>query len=239
MVATFAGRTTTVKAPAFTITANAQTGIVTGRITGATVITTTPDAPQSLAVYPAVGSQGNPINVQPDGNGDFSANFFGIVTLAPGSEGYVKYVDANFNTVYAKWQVPFDTPVLSLRGSGVYQSENVVYVTVPPYAPQTPCTKTIFIVVKAQDNTVRWQRTMAACTPYLSLFLEDGLGNPVNLNAGDTVQATFEGKTATAIVPSFSVVSDPKTSTVSGTTNANVIATTGLTQTLAVWPTSR
>ena len=69
---------------------------------------------------------------------------------------------------------------------------------------------------------MRWQRTMAACEPILSLHLDDGLGNPVNLNAGDTVQATFEGKTATAVVPSFSTVSDPKTSTVSGTTNATV-----------------
>lgn len=238
VVATFAGRTTTVKAPVFTITANAQTGIVTGRITGATVDTTVPDALQSLAVYPMVGSLANPLNVQPDANGDFSADFSSIVPLLPGSQGYVKYVDANHNTVYAMWQVPFEKPVLGLRGYGSYVDESYVYIDLPIYAPEYTCTKTVSVSVRAQDNTVRWQHTMSACTQDLALFLTDGLGNPVNLNPGDTVQATFEGKSAVAVVPSFSVVSDPKTSTVSGTTNATVITTSGLTQTLAVWPTS-
>ena len=71
------------------------------------------------------------------------------------------------------------------------------------------------------------------------LYLNDGLGNPLNLNPGDTVQVTFEGNTAVAVVPTFAVISDPKTSTVAGTTNAPVAAASpGLTQTLAVWPTA-
>ena len=117
--------------------------------------------------------------------------------------------------------------------------ENFVYITLPTFAPQSPCTSTIFVVVKAQDNSVRWQRTMAACAPMVVLYLNDGLGNPLNLNPGDTVQATFEGNTAVAVVPTFAVISDPKTSTVAGTTNAPVVtASPGLTQTLAVWPTA-
>lgn len=112
VVATFAGRTTIVKAPVFSSLANALTGVVTGRITGAAVTTTTLDAPQSLVVYPPAGSQANPINVQPDPNGYFSADF-GPTPFVPGTEGYVKYVDANRNTVFAKWQVPFERPILS------------------------------------------------------------------------------------------------------------------------------
>ncbi|MFN8464282.1 MAG: hypothetical protein U0X20_01965 [Caldilineaceae bacterium] len=237
VVATYAGQTMTVKAPLFTITADPETDVVVGRITGALVTTIAPGAPQSLAVFPAVGSTDNPQYVQPDANGDFRADFTGIVNLIPGGEGYVKYVDANLNTVYAKWQVPLDKPVLSLRGDYDYEDEDSVSISLPNYVPQSPCTKTIFVSVKAQDNSVRWQRTMAACEPILTLHLDDGLGNPISLNPADTVQATFEGKTATAVVPSFSVISDPKTSTVSGTTNATVTASgAGLTQTLAVWP---
>ena len=238
VVATFAGRTTTVKAPVFAFAVDPAADLVTGRITGALVTTTTADAPQSLAVYPAVGSSANPVYVQPDADGNFRADFSSIADLLPGSEGYVKYLDAKQNTVYARWQAPFDKPVLSLRGYNEYDDENFVYITLPHFVPQSPCASPIFVTVKAQDNSVRWQRTMAACEPTLSIQLTNGLGSPLDLNPGDTVQATYEGNTATAVVPFFATVSDPKTSTVSGTTNAVVAAASpGLTQTLAVWPT--
>ena len=159
VVATFAGRTTTVKAPVFTFAVDPAADLVTGRITGALVTTTTADAPQSLVVYPAVGSSANPVYVQPDAEGNFRADFSGLVDLLPGERGYVAYVDANRNTVYASWQAPFDKPVLALRGKDGYVDENFVYITLPNFTPQSPCTSTIFVVVKAQDNSVRWQRT--------------------------------------------------------------------------------
>ena len=72
-----------------------------------------------------------------------------------------------------------------------------------------------------------------------SLHLYDQYFNEVAILAGDTVQVTGGGVTLSATVPTFDVVSDPTTDTVSGTTNATVVTDTiNLTQTLAIFPNS-
>ena len=71
------------------------------------------------------------------------------------------------------------------------------------------------------------------------LHLYDQYFNRVAILAGDTVQVTGGGVTLSATVPTFDVVSDPNTDTVSGTTNATVVTDTiNLPQTLAIFPDS-
>ena len=245
VVATFNGRTTTTKAPSLSLAADAKTDIVSGQITAGLVTTTTYGAPQSLAVFADMYSYANSKMVAPDGAGNFVVDFSGTANIYPGASGLAMYVDAKGNKVYAKWDAPVDKPKLSFRGGDFYyyyygsgyQADNYVFVGLP----QSNCSLGVLdLVVKAQDGATRWQDTIyVGCSSNTALYLTDDFGNDINLDAGDVVEATFGGQTASVTVPSFEVLSDPKANTVAGVTNAAVTTTTvGLTQTLSVWPDS-
>ena len=234
VVATFDGHTTTVQVPPIALAADSATDVVGGSITPGLVVTDTFGQPQSLAVYASMST--SPWKtVLPDGAGNFSADFSATYNITPGATGFAEYVDAGSNSVYAKWQAPFDKPVLRLRGDSNYVADNYVTVNLP----QSSCSndRPLLLTVKNQAAAVRWQETLRICGYGIGQYLYDAYGNDIDLEAGDIVEATFDGQTASAQVPSFDVQSDAETDTVSGITSATVVTTgVNLTQTLVIWP---
>jgi len=243
------GVTTTAEVPTFDVVSDSVNDRVTG-VTDAEVITTTYGLTQTLAVWPtssydwdygkhvAVTTTGaftatNPFYYQANPDGGSTTLDWGA-----GQAGHLRYVDANNNRVYARFQAPQVTkPLVYVRGdwwNNGYGAENYV----SGYVPNYYCGYGAITLrdghgaLKAQNPNV-W-----ACSSF-AVYLSDIYGSPIDIQAGDTVEAAFGGTTTVVEVPSFDVVSDSVNDRVTGVTDAEVITTTyGLTQTLAVWPTS-
>ncbi len=243
------GVTTTAEVPTFDVVSDSVNDRVTG-VTDAEVITTTYGLTQTLAVWPtssydwdygkhvAVTTTGaftatNPFYYQANPDGGSTTLDWGA-----GQAGHLRYVDANNNRVYARFQAPQVTkPLVYVRGdwwNNGYGAENYV----SGYVPNSYCGYGAITLrdghgaLKAQNPNV-W-----ACSSF-AVYLSDIYGSPIDIQAGDTVEAAFGGTTTVVEVPSFDVASDPANDRVTGVTDAEVITTTyGLTQTLAVWPTS-
>ncbi len=243
------GVTTTAEVPTFDVVSDSVNDRVTG-VTDAEVITTTYGLTQTLAVWPtssydwdygkhvAVTTTGaftatNPFYYQANPDGGSTTLDWGA-----GQAGHLRYVDANNNRVYARFQAPQVTkPLVYVRGdwwNNGYGAENYV----SGYVPNYYCGYGAITLrdghgaLKAQNPNV-W-----ACSSF-AVYLSDIYGSPIDIQAGDTVEAAFGGTTTVVEVPSFDVASDPANDRVTGVTDAEVITTTyGLTQTLAVWPTS-
>ena len=236
--AIFGGQTTNVTVPSFAITSNAETDTVSG-VTNAAVTTTTFGANQSLAIYPESLSiyDSDMQNALPEAGGAFTANFAGMVDIQPGVNGQATYIDNVGNSIFTKFQAPYATPIIRLRGADGYTAENYVYLQLPysggSYYPP------LRLVVKNSTGAVRFDRTyQASGGGSWSQYLYDDFGQPVNINAGDVVEATYVGQTASMQAPGFSVASDAINDRVSGTITGAAVITTGvgMTQTLAVWP---
>jgi len=240
------GATTTVGVPEFDVTSDADKDRVTGT-TDATVVTSTYGLTQTLAVWPtsyydwdygkyvtittSVFTATNPFyyNANP-ANGDQTLNWY------PGQQGHLRYVDAGGNYVYDDFQASYEypKPIVYARGDyNRYQAENYV----SGYAPNFCGYGTV--TLKDSGGAVKSQATNVYACNNFGVYLNDIYGNPVDIEPGDTVEATFQGQTTVVEVPEFDVTSDADTDTVSGSTDATVVTSTyGLTQTLAVWPTS-
>ncbi|HFD40852.1 MAG TPA: hypothetical protein ENJ31_13500 [Anaerolineae bacterium] len=245
--ATFGDRTTVVDVPEFDVTSDADMDTVSGS-TNATVVTDTYGLTQTLAVWPTSYYDWDYGKYVTTTAGVFTATnpFYGganptnppqTVDIYPGSEGHLRYVDADGNQVYARFQAPYQyaKPVVYVRGyywNSRYYAENYVSGYVPNFCGYGSVTlKDSGGAVKAQNTSV-W-----ACNSF-GVYLDDAYGNPVNIKAGDTVEAAF-GDQTTVNVPAFDVDSDADNDRVTGVTNAAIVTDTyGLTQTLAVWPTS-
>jgi hypothetical protein len=234
---TMAGQTTNVTVVGLSADADPDTNVVSG-IGPANIITTTSGLPHTLQVrvnWPSYTT----VNVTTDNAGAFDQDFTAYGGIEPGSTGHLRYFNHDGHTIYQRFQAPNDPsaqPRVYLRGdywSSYYVAENYVSGYVSNFCGSGTVTlKDSDGVVKAQQANV-W-----ACNSF-GAYLNDVYGNAVPIMAGDTVEATFNGETTTVVVPDFDVTSDYETNTVTGSTNAVVITDTyGLTQTLAVWPTS-
>lgn len=230
--AIFGGQTTLVTVPSFAATSNADTDTVSG-VTNATVTTTTFGANQSLAIYP-VTFYGDRQNVLTESGGAFTANFVGTVDIQPGVEGHAVYIDNARNEIFSKFQAPYATPIIRLRGNNGYTAENYVSLGLPYSGSSQP----LRLVVKNSTGAVRFDRTYQQGGGSWSQYLTDDFNQPININAGDVVEATYAGQTASVQAPGFSVNSDAINDKVSGTITGATVITTGfgMTQTLAVWP---
>ncbi|HXK42401.1 MAG TPA: hypothetical protein PKV82_06210 [Anaerolineae bacterium] len=244
------GVTTTVEVPTFDVVSDYVNDRVTG-VTDAEVITTTYGLTQTLAVWPTSSydwDYGKHVAVTTTGAFTATNPFYdeanpdwGSATLDWGAEqaGHLRYVDANANRIYARFQAPpaeVEKPLVYVRGyygNNAYQAENYVSGYVPNYCGYGAITlRDGHGALKAQNTNV-W-----ACHSF-GVYLSDIYGSPIDIQAGDTVEAAFGEITTVVEVPTFDVASDYVNDRVTGVTDAEVITTTyGLTQTLAVWPTS-
>jgi hypothetical protein len=245
------GSTITVDVPDFDVVSDPDEDRVVGA-TDATVITDTYGLTQTLAVWPTSTydwDYGKYVTEEITGTlaGFFVAEnpFYdeanpdwGWTDLdwGPGQQGHLRYTDAGGNQVYddfAAEEEEFAKPVVYVRGSywnNRYYSDNYVSGNVSGCGDVS--------VVLKHGAAIKAQTTFYDCWEW-GVYLYDIYGNPVAIEAGDTVAVTFEGQTTEVDVPDFDVVSDPNEDRVVGTTDAAVVTDTyGLTQTLAVWPTS-
>jgi hypothetical protein len=239
--ATFNGRTTKVTAPKLLLAADPAADMVAGTISGADVTTTTFGAPQSLTIFAAMVSWSEERTVAPDTNGAFAASFSGDVDILPGMTGLARYMDAERNEVYSRWEAPAAKATVYLRGSSYYywgagyKAENYLAIQLPPY----PCEPfPVQMTVRGPDGSVRYADSFTGnCRQFVPMSLRDDYDNAIDLRAGDVVEVVGAGQPMSVTVPAFAVVSDPYARTVSGETSAAVVTTTfGLTQTLVVWP---
>jgi len=244
------GVTTTVEVPTFDVVSDYVNDRVTG-VTDAEVITTTYGLTQTLAVWPTSSydwDYGKHVAVTTTGAFTATNPFYdeanpdwGSATLDWGAEqaGHLRYVDANANRIYARFQAPpaeVEKPLVYVRGyygNNAYQAENYVSGYVPNYCGYGAITlRDGHGALKAQNTNV-W-----ACHSF-GVYFYNASSAPANIRPGDTVEITFGEATTVVEVPSFDVASDPVNDRVTGVTDAEVVTTTyGLTQTLAVWPTS-
>ena len=96
------------------------------------------------------------------------------------------------------------------------------------------------LVLKDSTGAIKAQASPCANNYSFYTYLNDSYSNPISFQPGDTLEAAFAGQTTLVTIPTFSVTSNPKTSTVSGSTDALVdnAATPGQAKTLTVWPNS-
>ena len=258
------GTTLTVDVPDFDVTSDAATDTVSG-VTNADVVTDTITSygmTQTLSIWPNrlddyAGDSWTPLkNALPDASGHFTATnpfyyysygMFGYEwytttkDIQPGDVGHLRYIDASGNRIYAMFvaEREIEKPVVYVRGdywNNRYHSDNYVsgYAADCSDAPVSIVIQNSAGAVKGQTTTnCDWNGRFSAST------YTDRYGNPVNIEAGDTVVVSYGGQTTEVVVPNFNFTSDPNEDIVFGLTNATIITDTyGMTQTLAVWPTS-
>ncbi len=242
---TFGGATTVVQVPAFTVTSDPVNDRLTGTtdaLVGAGTVT------QTLSLWPASfydSDEGKRVTV--DAGGAFTATnpfyryadpSYSPVTLdwTVGEGGHLRYVDAEGNRVYARFRAYPPQATLTLRGD-YWEERYVAENYLSGYFPGFCGEGTVMLRNATGALKGEWRR-VRACSEF-SLYLYGEGGAAVNLEAGDVVTATFGTSTVTVSIPTFAVETDHVRSRVTGTTNAAVTSTTpGMTQTLAIWPTS-
>ena len=168
----------------------------------------------------------------PDASGRFTATF-PAGTFNPGDQGHLRYIDADGNRVYVRFKASKET-VISVRGRAFgYVMDNLVS------GGLAGCeNERVRVVLKDRNGQTKAEKVLQ-CNSWGDIWapFEDAAGNPVAIEGGDVVEVEYGGKRTSVSVPTFTVVADPNTQTVTGTTNATVVTTTyGLTQTLTVWP---
>jgi hypothetical protein len=144
----------------------------------------------------------------------------------PGDSGTIRYHNANSNEIYRN----FGVPVIYVRGySNGYSRDN----RVSGYVAESNAPVTV--TLKRGGSSVTTDNTTSDSNGYFSVYLSQ------DIQGGDTVEVACGGTTEVVDVPNFDdLTSDPDTDTVTGNTDADVITDTyGMTQTLALWPTSR
>ncbi|HNT78434.1 MAG TPA: PKD domain-containing protein, partial [Anaerolineae bacterium] len=243
---TFGGVTTSVDVPDFAVTSDPDHDRLTGTtnaVVGAGAVT------QTLALWPTSlddYSYGKRVTVS---GGAFTAEnpyyyyadpSYSAMTLHwdMGARGHLRYTDAHSNRVYERFWAPYPQPILSLRGS-FWQQRYVADNFVSGYAPGF-CGD-IEITVRNSSGVRLQLRHLRACSDF-EVYLYGPNGAALNIQAGDTVDVVFLETSLLPIsvtAPEFNVDSDHINRTVSGSTNATVVtAMYGMSQTLAVWPTS-
>jgi hypothetical protein len=241
------GQTTTVDVPTFNVTSNPDTDTVSGNTPDATVVTDTISSygmTQTLTVWPNTleDRTWSPLkNVLPDASDDFTATnpfyqdwMMGWMTttkdIQPGDRGHLRHINADGHYVYDDFQADYLEPTLFVRGDNGYEADNRVEGEIPGYSGYGTVT------LKDSGGTVKAQETSVWANPVFTVDFEDAAGNPIDIKAGDSVEATFGEKSATVNVPDFTVTSDVDSDTVSGNTDATVVTDTyGLTRTLTIW----
>ena len=232
----------TATVPTFTADLDHINSTVTGS-TDATVVTTTPGLPETLAVWPtSLEDRYYGKYVQP-ASGVFSATnpFYQGANPARGSAtlswsataiGHLRYIDAAWNHVYTRVYRP-DIMIYArqLYTSDYYgyASEYVVSGSVPGFCGYGS------ITLKNAAGTLKAQRTnVYACSTFYGIYLHDSTGRLAYIEAGDRIEAAFGGMTKTLTVPALTARADAVRDRVTGTTNAEM--SNGAT--LTVYPTS-
>ena len=225
--ATVGSDVTSVQVPGLTAIADPLTDMVDGAAP-ADIVTTTWGLPHTLEVRVDQPSWAT-LNVTTTASGAYSADFRPYGGVEPGSTGWLRYTyDDGY--VYND----FVAPAVYVRGTnGGYQADN----RVSGYA--TAGDVLVTLNLQRGGNTVATAYDIANANGYFQANFVDLYGNAVDILSGDTVQVSSGGATTTVDVPDFDVTSDHEKDVVWGKTGATVVTDTyGLTQTLAVWPTS-
>lgn len=223
----------TLVVPAFDVTSDAANDRVTGT-TSATVVTTTPDLLQTLAVWPTYSydyNYGKYVTVTASA---FTATnpFYwyadpmnGPVTLDwyPGGQGHYRYINSAGYQVYGQFTAPYNlTPMLSLRwDQNQYNGCSECYphavrdsavsgTTREPYA-------SVSIVLKRGGTLVGWATTMSDYNGEYVVQLRDALNMPAIILDGDTVEATANGVTTSATAPAMTANANYDTGILTGT----------------------
>ncbi|RLC64959.1 MAG: hypothetical protein DRI48_07270, partial [Chloroflexi bacterium] len=165
--------------------------------------------------------------------GKYLANDVGNIN--PDTRGETRYYNTNGDQVYHR----FRAPIVYVRGAydwwqgNHYSSDSHV----SGYAAMGNTLVTLNL--KRGGSTIATAYDMADDNGYYEADFTDDYDNPVDIQGGDTVEVSAGDWSTTVDVPTFDVTSDPDEDRVVGTTDATVVTDThGLTQTLAVWPTS-
>ena len=194
--------------PTFNVTSDPVNDRVTGT-TSASVITSTVGMPRTLAVWPTSSYDWDyGKHVLPKASGAFDASnpFYDYADPAnsaetldwgPGTTGHLRYIDANANRVYARFQAadPGSKPVVYVRGRSDYYydsgyvSENYVNGYVSNF-----CGNGV-VTLKDSGGTLKAQATNVWACSSFGVSLYDASGNAAPILAGDKVEATFGGRT--------------------------------------------
>ena len=219
--ATAGGATTIITVPTVNVTSDPVNDRLTGTTSGTTVITTTYGATRTLALWPTSlydGDYGK--YVLPDASGVFTAvnPFYSSANpdggqspldWNPGTWGHYRYVDANSNYVYGRFLAPF-TPKVTVQENG-----NRVYGYVAlPGVPVTVTLKT-GTTVRAVRHTVS-----DPTSAWFDVRFYDASGNPVYIQANDTVEVSASPTIVVPVVPLSGQV-NATTNVVSGSGPAN------------------
>ena len=167
--------------------------------------------------------------------------FTSTLDINPGDVGHLRYINNEGHYVYDNFTTEADDPIIRVRGGLYYNgygTESYVEVYVPTCSLGS-------ITLKSGTDVKATIANAQACNTYIGYFVNT-YGDHIDIEAGDTVEATFNGKTSVVTVPDIEVTVDPENDIISGTATVTVIneGTAGLiynepiTNALTIWPVS-
>lgn len=228
--ASFGGSTTLINVPPLTLIPDPGADIISGQAPGG--ITYTLGMPNSL--YLELNNPYASTYVTTTLAGTYSVSF-APNDIRGGTSGFAYYLNRDFNYIYASFAVPILNEVTLIvranSASSGFSGSNWLSGSV------SDCNKLLTLRLKRAGKTLTTQAAYP-CSIF-SFMLSDANGAPLPILDGDVIEAEYGGEITTLTVPHIDITSDAKTNTLSGSIDAAVLTTTvGMTQTLAVWPTS-
>ncbi len=228
--ASFGDSTTLIDVPPLTLIPDPGADVISGQAPGG--ITYTLGMPNSL--YLELNNPYASTYVTTTLAGTYSVSF-APNDIRGGTSGFAYYINRDLNYIYASFSIPTASKVTLIvranSASSGFNGSNWLSGFV------SDCNKLLTLRLKRAGKTLITQATYPCST--FSFTLYDANSMPLPILDGDVIEAEYGGEITTLTVPHIDITSNAEANTLSGSINAAVLTTTvGMTQTLAVWPTS-